>query len=76
MTKLAPKRYVSQMMGMWFVGTAAGNLVAGLVAGRFNPEDLEQMPNLFMNFVYSGVGVGILLILLSPILKKWMDDVH
>jgi len=76
MTKLAPKRYVSQMMGMWFVGTAAGNLVAGLVAGKFNPEDLEQMPNLFMNFVYSGVGVGLLLILLSPILRKWMDDVH
>ncbi|MEE9373482.1 MAG: peptide MFS transporter [Saprospiraceae bacterium] len=76
MTKLAPRRYVSQMMGMWFVGTAAGNLVAGLVAGRFDPNDLSQMPNLFMNFVYSGIGVGILLILLSPILKKWMGKVH
>ena len=75
MTKLAPKRYVSQMMGMWFVGTAAGNLVAGLVAGRFDPEDLDQMPNLFMNFVYSGIGVGLLLILLFPILKKWMGEV-
>jgi len=76
MTKLAPKRYVSQMMGMWFVGTAAGNLVAGLIAGRFDPNDLQQMPNLFMNFVYSGIGVGILLILLSPFLKKWMGKVH
>ncbi len=75
MTKLAPKRYLSQMMGMWFVGTAAGNLVAGLVAGRFDPEDLDQMPNLFMNFVYSGIGVGILLLLLSPLLKKWMGEV-
>ena len=76
MTKLAPRRYVSQMMGMWFVGTAAGNLVAGLVAGRFDPNDLGQMPDLFMNFVYSGIGVGILLILLSPFLKKWMGKVH
>lgn len=76
MTKLAPKRYVSQMMGMWFVGTAAGNLVAGLVAGRFNPEDLNQMPDLFMNFVYSGIGVGILLVILSPLLKKWMGNVN
>jgi len=75
MTKLAPRRYVSQMMGMWFVGTAAGNLVAGLVAGRFDPEDLDQMPNLFMNFVYSGIGVGIILLLLFPILKKWMGEV-
>ena len=75
MTKLAPKRYVSQMMGMWFVGTAAGNLVAGLVAGRFDPEDLDQMPDLFMNFVYSGIGVGIILLLLFPVLKKWMGEV-
>ena len=75
MTKLAPKRYVSQMMGMWFVGTAAGNLVAGLVAGRFDPEDLDQMPDLFMNFVYSGIGVGIVLLLLFPLLKKWMGEV-
>ena len=76
MTKLAPKRYVSQMMGMWFVGTAAGNLVAGLVAGRFDPENLDQMPNLFMNFVYAGIGTGLLLLLLAPLLKKWMGDVH
>lgn len=75
MTKLAPRRYVSQMMGMWFVGTAAGNLVAGLVAGRFDPEDLEQMPNLFMNFVYSGIGVGIILLILFPVIKKWMGEV-
>ena len=75
MTKLAPRRYISQMMGMWFVGTAAGNLVAGLVAGRFDPNDLDQMPNLFMNFVYSGIGVGIILLLLFPMLKKWMGDV-
>ncbi len=76
MTKLAPKRFVSQMMGMWFVGTAAGNLVAGLVAGKFNPEDLSQMPDLFMNFVFAGIGTGLLILLLSPLLKKWMGDVN
>jgi len=76
MTKLAPKRYVSQMMGMWFVGTAAGNLVAGLVAGKFNSEDLGQMPSLFMNFVFAGIGTGLLILLLSPLLKKWMGNTH
>ena len=35
-TKLAPKKYVGQMMGIWFVGTALGNLIAGLAAGRFD----------------------------------------
>ena len=75
MTKLAPKRYLSQMMGMWFVGTALGNLVAGLVAGRFDPDDLSQMPSLFNNFVVSGIGVGILILILSPFITKWMGDV-
>ena len=31
-TKLAPSRLVGQMMGVWFMGTALGNLIAGLVA--------------------------------------------
>jgi POT family proton-dependent oligopeptide transporter len=32
-TKLAPKRFKSQMMGIWFLGSALGNLIAGLLAG-------------------------------------------
>ena len=75
-TKLAPKRYVGQMMGMWFVGTALGNLVAGLVAGRFDPNQIEQVPDLFMTMVWTGVGAGIVFIALSPIMKKWMAEVE
>ena len=37
MTKLAPGRLVGQMMGIWFMGAAIGNLVAGLVT-RFLPQ--------------------------------------
>jgi POT family proton-dependent oligopeptide transporter len=33
MTKLAPRDRVGQMMGIWFVAAALGNLVAGLLAG-------------------------------------------
>ncbi len=75
-TKLAPKRYVGQMMGMWFVGTALGNLVAGLVAGQFDPNQLNQIPDLFMTMVMTGIGAGIVFIALSPLMKKWMDDVN
>jgi POT family proton-dependent oligopeptide transporter len=41
-TKLSPDRLVGQMMGMWFMGAAIGNLVAGLVA-RYLPavESIE-----------------------------------
>ncbi|MGH9365809.1 MAG: peptide MFS transporter [Thermoanaerobaculia bacterium] len=34
-TKLSPRPLVGQMMGTWFMGSALGNLIAGLAAGGF-----------------------------------------
>jgi proton-dependent oligopeptide transporter, POT family len=47
MTKLSPRKYVGQMMGIWFLATAVGNLIAGLVGGHVDPENLAEMPQLF-----------------------------
>ena len=47
MTKLAPRQYVGQMMGIWFLAAALGNLIAGLVGGNVDPENLAEMPKLF-----------------------------
>jgi POT family proton-dependent oligopeptide transporter len=47
MTKLAPKKFGGQMMGVWFTATALGNLFAGLVGGSVDPEKLDAMPILF-----------------------------
>src|SRR5690606_10995035 len=46
MTKLSPRKYVGQMMGIWFMASALGNLIAGLVGGNVDPNRLEQMPQL------------------------------
>ncbi|MEP6621830.1 MAG: peptide MFS transporter, partial [bacterium] len=43
-TKLAPPRFVGQMMGVWFMSIALGNLVAGLIGGNVDPEKLNEMP--------------------------------
>lgn len=43
-TKLTPKRFVGQMMGIWFLSLSLGNLVAGLIAGEFNAKDVAAMP--------------------------------
>lgn len=69
-TKLAPKRFVGQMMGIWFLATSLGNLIAGLLAGRFNPEALNEMPNLFMQIVLTTGGTGLLLLLLAKPIKS------
>jgi POT family proton-dependent oligopeptide transporter len=66
-TKLSPARRVGQMMGIWFVGAALGNLIAGLVAGQ-----LETMPSddLFRTVAMITGGVGVLALVLSPVFKK------
>lgn len=69
-TKLAPKRFVGQMMGIWFLATSLGNLLAGLMAGRFNPEALEEMPGLYMQIVITVTGAGLLLLVFTKPIKR------
>ena len=68
-TKLSPTRRVGQMMGIWFVGAALGNLFAGLVAGQ-----LESMlpADLFRTVAMIIGGVGIVALVLSQPVKKMM----
>lgn len=42
-TKLAPRRIVSQMMGVWFLGASLGNLIAGRMAGKFDFSELTNV---------------------------------
>jgi proton-dependent oligopeptide transporter, POT family len=74
-TKLAPARFVSQMMGVWFLATSVGNLAAGLLAGMFETENVAAMPDQYMNFVYFIVGAGVLLLVLSRPVKKLMGGI-
>ena len=41
-TKLAPPRYVSQMMGTFFMGLSLGNVFAGLAGGKLDPEPAQR----------------------------------
>jgi proton-dependent oligopeptide transporter, POT family len=75
-TKLAPKRFVGQMMGMWFLATSLGNLVAGLIAGEFDANNVAAMPGQYMHIVYFSVGLGAVLLVLSRPVKKLMGNVQ
>ncbi|MCH2449904.1 MAG: peptide MFS transporter [Gracilimonas sp.] len=73
MTKLAPKNRVSQMMGIWFVAAALGNLMAGLMAGQLEslaPAGLFQMVAIFVG------GGGVVALLAAPGVKKLMGDIE
>ena len=70
MTKLAPPRFVGQMMGVWFMASAIGNLVAGLVGGHVNPENLQEMPALFQRTAFSlFIAAAVLALMVVPIRK-------
>lgn len=75
-TKLAPKRFVGQMMGIWFLATSLGNLLAGLMAGRFNPEALNEMPGLFMQIVLTVTVAGLLLLAFTKLIKGLIGKIE
>ena len=75
-TKLAPKRLVGQAMGLFFLSLSLGNLIAGLIAGQFDSNNLRSMPGQYMSIVYFTVGVGALLLLLSRPVKRLMSGVE
>ncbi|MDF2157745.1 peptide MFS transporter [Algoriphagus sp. CAU 1675] len=78
-TKLAPKGYGGQMMGIWFLSVSLGNLLAGLIAGEASggtEEALAQMPDQYMMIVYTVIGSAVVLFLLRPMIRRMMGNVH
>ena len=59
-TKLSPKPLVGQMMGIWFMGAALGNLIAGLAAGQM---EAFPLPVLFGTVAAVVIGSGLLFVL-------------
>ncbi len=81
-TKLAPAQVVGFMMGFWFLSSAiahqAGKFIASETAAPMDAtkeQTLELSLAVFNNVGLFAVGSGVLLLLLSPILKKWMHGV-
>lgn len=70
MTKLSPRKYLGQVMGIWFVASAVGNLIGGLVGGHVDPENVEQMPRLFtMTSISLLIAAVVLALLIKPITR-------
>jgi POT family proton-dependent oligopeptide transporter len=81
MTKLAPAALLSTIMAVWFLASSAAQYLAGLVAKLTASETvagqvldpgkaLETYVTTFRNIGLAGVGIGALLLLASPWLKR------
>jgi POT family proton-dependent oligopeptide transporter len=75
-TKLAPARFVGQMMGVWFLASSLGKLTAGLIAGTFDPNDVAAMPGQYLNIVIYGCSVGLVLLLINRPVTRLMGGVR
>lgn len=75
-TKLAPRRLVGQLMGIWFLGSSFGNLLAGLLAGEFQADNVAGWPALYLRITILPMIAGVLLILCVKPIKRWMEGVR
>lgn len=74
-TKLSPRKLVGQMMGIWFLATSLGNLIAGLLAGEFKSDAIRQWPELYLKIIVLSAIAGGLLMLFSRRISRWTKGV-
>ena len=71
-SNLSPKRYVGQMMGIWFLASSLGAIIAGLLSGQATYAGLNSMPDLFNKIAIISSIAGLVLILISKPLNNWV----
>lgn len=84
MTKLSTEKLQGMMMGMWFLASAYGQYVAGIIGanmasaedGATNLEKLITYTNGYKELGLYALIAGLVLILISPLVKKLMQEVH
>ena len=74
MTKLSPRKYVGQMMGVWFLASSVGNLIAGLVGGHVDPTKLDQTPKVFTGTTIALFAAAAICGLLVFPIRKMMGE--
>ena len=82
-SKLAPMRLQSLLMGVWFFSYSIANLAGGLLA-RYSVK-LEAgeatfliggLPGFYLLLVVVPVLTGVLIWIISPTLRRWMHGIH
>ncbi|MDB5674097.1 MAG: amino acid transporter [Sphingomonas bacterium] len=86
-TKLSLARIVGLMMGVWFLSISVAQSLAGLLAQSASVEtvggqvtnpkvSLDTYTTIYQHYGLITVGIGLVLLLLSPLIKKWMHGVN
>ncbi|MCX4391131.1 oligopeptide:H+ symporter [Micromonospora peucetia] len=72
-TKLAPVKYASQMMGLWFLATAVGDAIGGQVARL---ADTWPAPTYFLTFGLASAALGLGAAMFGRHIRALMVGIH
>jgi POT family proton-dependent oligopeptide transporter len=83
MTKLSPQKLQAVMMGMWFLASAYGQYLAGILGANIasaseNSNNLDKLiiyTNGYKQLALYALIAGVVLIVISPLVKKLMQEV-
>ncbi|MFY8068728.1 MAG: peptide MFS transporter [Flavobacterium sp.] len=83
MTKLSPQKTQAVIMGMWFLASAYGQYFAGILGANIasasknmtNLEKLNTYADGYLQLAIYALIAGIVLIAISPLVKKLMQEV-
>ena len=83
MTKLSPQKLQAVIMGMWFLASAYGQYFAGLLGANIaeaskdatNLEKLNTYADGYQQLAIYALIAGVALIVISPLVKKLMQEV-
>lgn len=84
MTKLSPQKTQAVIMGMWFLASAYGQYFAGLLGANIaeasknatNLEKLNTYTDGYQQLAIYALIAGIVLLIISPLVKKLMQEVN
>ena len=72
-SRYGPKRYMGQMFGLWFLASAIGGVLAGLLGGEALDGGLETISPVFEFMIQYYLVIAVALIALSFVIKTAKD---
>jgi POT family proton-dependent oligopeptide transporter len=69
-SKYSPKKYMGQMFGLWFLASAIGGVLAGLLGGDATVDGLNSVQPIFSFMIQYYVVIAIALVVMAYVFKK------
>ena len=79
-TKLSIPKLAGLMMGIWFLGSAGAQYIAGIIAKFASVEEASSANqayyDTFSGIAWLGVISAVIFLVFVPLMKRWMHNVH